>query len=285
MAAAGELSWRSIQICRTVLRAALADAVEEGLLRRSPAARVPMPRSVAKPPKEKAVSGWDAQQVARFLAGVGGHRWAIAFRLGVLYGLRRSEVLALRWDDFDPAGRTLRIDEGLVAVRRGAAWTNAKNRALASRGSGALPVELRRTDTVSWHTTTGLEPAASGMRKEPLLAQQADRRCQGPRQPRRHRWLRGHGSNADLLVQSQAWYQFHHLAFRVSGKASPRFRSQLGTCVAGAGIEPAYEAYDTSLIPDPSQCDGVTGRTRTGYTLGGSRTHDLRPYRGHALPR
>jgi hypothetical protein len=33
----------------------------------------------------------------------------------------------LRWDDFDPAGRTLRIDEGLVAVRRGAAWTNAKN--------------------------------------------------------------------------------------------------------------------------------------------------------------
>ena len=28
----------------------------------------------------------------------------------------------------------------------------------------------------------------------------------------RHRWLRGHGSNADLLVQSQAWYQFHHLA-------------------------------------------------------------------------
>ena len=28
----------------------------------------------------------------------------------------------------------------------------------------------------------------------------------------RHRWLRGHGSNADLLVQGQAWYQFHHLA-------------------------------------------------------------------------
>jgi hypothetical protein len=24
--------------------------------------------------------------------------------------------------------------------------------------------------------------------------------------------LRGYGSNADLLVQGQAWYQFHHLA-------------------------------------------------------------------------
>src|SRR6516164_7262128 len=40
LAAAGQLSRRSIQICRTVLRAALADAVEDGLLRRSPAARV-----------------------------------------------------------------------------------------------------------------------------------------------------------------------------------------------------------------------------------------------------
>ena len=53
MATAGQLSWRSIQICRTVLRAVLADAVEEGLLARSPAARVPMPREVAKPPKQK----------------------------------------------------------------------------------------------------------------------------------------------------------------------------------------------------------------------------------------
>jgi hypothetical protein len=53
LATGGRLSWRSIQICRTVLRAALADAIEEGLLRRSPAARVPMPRDVAKPPKRE----------------------------------------------------------------------------------------------------------------------------------------------------------------------------------------------------------------------------------------
>ena len=59
LAAAGDLSWRSIQICRTVLRAALADAVEEGLLRRSPAARVPMPRTVAKPPKVEGGRGLD----------------------------------------------------------------------------------------------------------------------------------------------------------------------------------------------------------------------------------
>ena len=96
----------------------------------------------------------------------------------------------------------------------------------------------------------------------------------------RHRRLRGHGSNADLLVQSQACYQFHYLALRLDGRArtsNPGTRSSrllarehslpfaAGPSVAGAGIEPACEAYETSLIPDPPQCDGVTGRTRTGF--------------------
>ena len=49
------------------------------------------------------------------------------FRVGVLYGLRRSEILALRWDDLDTEVGTLRIDESLVATRTGAAWSNAKN--------------------------------------------------------------------------------------------------------------------------------------------------------------
>ena len=45
----------------------------------------------------------------------------------MLYGLRRSELLALKWDDFDDEAGTLRIDESLVAVRFGASWSNAKN--------------------------------------------------------------------------------------------------------------------------------------------------------------
>ena len=54
LADGGKLSRRSVQICRNVLRAALADAVEEALIPRSPAARVPLPRTVAKPVKVKA---------------------------------------------------------------------------------------------------------------------------------------------------------------------------------------------------------------------------------------
>jgi integrase len=137
LAAGGKLSKRSVQICRTVLRAALSEAVEEGLLPRSPAARVGLPRTVAKPVKEKEAVAWNEQQVDRFLAATADHRWAIAFRLGVLYGLRRSEVLALRWDDLDTEKQTLRIDESLVATNEGAAWGNAKN----ERSRRTIPID------------------------------------------------------------------------------------------------------------------------------------------------
>ena len=137
LAAGGKLSRRSVQICRNVLRAALAEAVDEGLLPRSPASRVGLPRTVAKPVKQKEAVVWTGQQVDRFLAVTADHRWAIAFRLGVLYGLRRSEVLALRWDDLDGEQHTLRIDESLVAINEGAAWSNAKN----ERSRRTIPID------------------------------------------------------------------------------------------------------------------------------------------------
>jgi integrase len=128
LADSGRFSRRSIQIFRNLLRAALADAVDEGLLRRSPAARVALPRAIAKPPRVREAAAWTAPDVARFLEVTSGHRLAAAFRISVLYGLRRSEVLALRWDDADLAGAALRIDEGLVPLNSGAVeWTPAKN--------------------------------------------------------------------------------------------------------------------------------------------------------------
>lgn len=127
LAGAGQLGRRSIQICRNVLRAALADAVDEGLLPRSPAARVALPRDVAKPQRVKEADAWSDEEVDRFLEVTAEHRWGVGFRIAILYGLRRSELLALRWDDVDTRSRRLRIDEGLIAVGNTAVWTETKN--------------------------------------------------------------------------------------------------------------------------------------------------------------
>jgi integrase len=137
LAAGGKLSKRSVQICRTVLRAALTEAVDEGLISRSPAARVGLPRTVAKPVREKETETWTADEVDRFLEATASHRWALAFRVSVLYGLRRSEMLALKWKNLDVDAGTLKIDESIVATRTGAEWSNAKN----ERSRRTIPID------------------------------------------------------------------------------------------------------------------------------------------------
>jgi len=137
LAAGGKLSRRSVQICRTVLRAALTEAVDEGLISRSPAARVGLPRTVAKPVREKETETWTADEVHRFLEATASHRWAVAFRVSVLYGLRRSEMLALKWKNLDVDAGTLKIDESIVATRTGASWSNAKN----ERSRRTVPID------------------------------------------------------------------------------------------------------------------------------------------------
>ena len=77
-----------------VLRAALGDAVGTASFRRSPAARVAIPRVVVKP-DEREVDAWDNAALAKFLAAIEGHRWEGPLRLAVMYGLRRSELLGL----------------------------------------------------------------------------------------------------------------------------------------------------------------------------------------------
>jgi integrase len=122
---------------------------------------VGLPRTVAKPVKKKEAVTWTAAEVDRFLAATVTHRWAVAFRINVLYGLRRSELLALKWDDLDTTKNTLRIDESLVATNEGAAWSNAKN----ERSRRTIPIDedtmkcfaKRRAEQAAEHLAAGSE--------------------------------------------------------------------------------------------------------------------------------
>ena len=52
-------------------------------------------------------ASWSAEEARRFLAAADGHRLGPAFRLAVAAGLRRGELLGLRWSDLDlDAGRS-----------------------------------------------------------------------------------------------------------------------------------------------------------------------------------
>ncbi len=55
----------------------------------------------------------------------------------MLYGLRRSELIALRWDDVDSDAQTLRVDQSVVAVSTGVAWSDAKS----ERSRRRIPID------------------------------------------------------------------------------------------------------------------------------------------------
>lgn len=136
MATGGQYAHRSVQIFRMVLRAALDEAVAEGRRRRSPAARVGMPRQVLKPtgsarcrhgPRTTSASSWAIKD----------HRWYGPIRLDVLYGLRRSELLGSKRGDIDLKAGIVRIERGLTEVRGRPTWTDGKN----ARSRRTIPID------------------------------------------------------------------------------------------------------------------------------------------------
>lgn len=103
---AAGLGPRSVQIVHGTLRTMLGEAVREEVIVRNPAAVVRAP-SVTR----EEVQPWSPEEAGQFLRVSAEHRLYALFAVGVAVGLRRGELLGLRWSDVD-------LDERLVHVRQ-----------------------------------------------------------------------------------------------------------------------------------------------------------------------
>jgi integrase len=97
------LSPATVLLSLTVLTTALNSAMKEGLVLRNVAALVDRPQL-----QQKEMKTWTAESSAAFLRAVAGERLAVAWEMS-LYGLRRGEVLGLRWCDVNLAEKTITI--------------------------------------------------------------------------------------------------------------------------------------------------------------------------------
>ena len=104
----------SARLVRKVLSMAMEEAVQRGRLARNPMVLTPPP----KPDRDHKKLGWTLEEARTFLAAASGHRLYAAFHLSLVTGLRRGEILGLRWSDVDLLRRQLEVAQQL-SVERG----------------------------------------------------------------------------------------------------------------------------------------------------------------------
>jgi len=121
----------SVSHTHAVLSRALRDAVDQHLIARNPAYGARKPKVPIRQ-----VQTWSAREVSRFLASVKHDRLSALYLVAVTTGMRRGEVVALRWRDVDlEAGRATILQS---YVRSGAGWQFTEPKTKASRRTVAL---------------------------------------------------------------------------------------------------------------------------------------------------
>ena len=121
----GGLSAKTISYIHTIIHKALADAVDADLVARNVADRAKPPR-----PDRRATPGiqsWDADELRAFLEHVDGSRIDAIWRLAAMTGMRRGEVLGLRWSDVDLESARLAVRQALVTVGYDVITSTPKN--------------------------------------------------------------------------------------------------------------------------------------------------------------
>lgn len=178
----GGLSPRSVHHIHRILKQALRQAVRWQLLTRNPADAVDPPKV-----ERKTLQTYDLSQTVTLIAAMRPTRMLVPTLLGVLCGLRRGEIAALKW-------KNVNLDSGGLAVVESAEQTAAGVRYKEPKSGRARQVSLSATVVIelkAWKLAQAQELLKLGTRPhgDTFVVTQMDGR---PLQPRSitHEWVR-----------------------------------------------------------------------------------------------
>jgi integrase len=127
------LSPRTVRYHHAVLHVALKTAVQWGLIARNPADAVTIPKL-----RRNEMQTWSEAEVVRFLeAAKGSQYYALAYT-ALFTGMRRSELLGLKWGDVDLVLGQIYITRGLHHLKDGS-YVFTEPKSTKSRRTIALP--------------------------------------------------------------------------------------------------------------------------------------------------
>jgi integrase len=138
-----------LDLLRTIVKA----AVDENIIARNPIATYKPDEEYS--PRER--QAWSPKQVRGFLQAAEDDRLAVLFRVALL-GLRRGELLGLRWEDLD-------LDRGILSVRQQLSWSGGKPAFTPPKTK-----KSRRTFRIDADTVAALKRQRHEQRQEQLRA-------------------------------------------------------------------------------------------------------------------
>jgi integrase len=144
----GGLSAKTVHNVHLTLRKALGNAVDDGLIPRNPADRAHRMST-----DRTEMRTWDREQLTAFLAHMVGDRLAALWRVAATTGMRRGELLGLRWRDVDLDAARLSVSRQLVKGDGGAVYGQPKT----SKGRRTLSLDATTVAMLRAHRAAQLE--------------------------------------------------------------------------------------------------------------------------------
>lgn len=138
----GGLSRRTVRFVHTVIHRALKDACRWGRLARNAA-------EVADPPAQERnpMKVWDSVQLRHFFDAVRNDRLYALWLLAGTTGMRRGELLGLRWEDLDFDVGYARVRQTVVLVGNRPSFSEPKTK----RGRRVIPLPLETVAALRSH--------------------------------------------------------------------------------------------------------------------------------------
>jgi integrase len=221
-----DLGDQTVRNIVTPLRACLATAVREGLIRSNPARDVDLPhRPTAEDSEDQEVRAMSREELSTLLA-LFPDRWRAFFWFLAATGLRISEAIALQWRHLELDGSTphVKVRRALVKGRMGPPKSKYGKREVPLDHALVLALRERRRETEWGRDEDPVFAAANG---SPLMPSNVFRRVLQPaREEACLEWVGFHAFRhtcATLLfaegrnaVQVQRWLGHHSAAFTLT---------------------------------------------------------------------
>lgn len=138
----GGLSARTVRYIHVVIHGALEQAKKEGTILINPSDNVKLPRE-----QKKEIKYFSIDDISKFIEAAQETSWFPAYFLELATGLRRGELLALRWKDIDLEHGTVTVNQNLVRVKGGLKFQEPKTK-LANR---TISIPPKVTDELKSH--------------------------------------------------------------------------------------------------------------------------------------